>query len=93
MPRVSGLRDGIARGQAQCTPSCSRYRSFLSPENMTGLTKPFCEPFPDGIPDDVWNGEFDHRQIHPEQRGTLVWDSKDGLDFPTYALVVSHDSA
>lgn len=93
MTTPAGLRDGLARGQAQCTPSCARYRSFLSPENTTGLRRPFCAPFPDGIPDDIWTGAFDHRQVHPEQRGTLVWESGDGLPYPAYVLTAGRDDS
>lgn len=77
-----------ARAQAQCTPSCRRYRSSFSTENTAGLEGPFCAAFPDGIPDDIWTNRFDHRQPHEGDHG-LQWESNDGLAFPTYALSVS----
>lgn len=78
-----------ARAQSQCTPSCLLYRSPFSAENTTGLPGPFCVAFPTGIPDDVWENRFDHRNVHPDQVGTAVWTAA-GPDtvFPTYALAV-----
>ena len=78
-----------ARTQAQCTPTCALYRSPFSAENTTGLLGPFCEPFPTGIPDEIWENRFDHRQVYPGQVGTAVWTaSAPGVKFPTYALQV-----
>lgn len=77
-----------SRSQAQCTPSCGRYRSPFSPENTAGLEGPFCAAFPDGIPQDIWTNQFDHRQPHEGDHG-LQWESNDGLAFPTYALSVT----
>jgi 2'-5' RNA ligase len=81
-----------ARAQAQCTPSCMRYRSPFSTENTAGLTKPFCAAFPDGIPDDIWENRFDHRNPHEGDHG-LRWESDGGLEFPVYALAVTEDAA
>jgi hypothetical protein len=30
-----------------------------------------CAAFPDGIPDEIWNGENDHTQPYPGDRGVL----------------------
>ncbi len=75
----------VARPQSQCG-ACERYRSPLSPENTTGLTKPFCAAFPDGIPAYIWNNEFDHRNPAENDHG-LQWLARAGLaKFPTYAF-------
>src|SRR5262245_51984840 len=74
------------QGQSQCTPTCARYRSPFSPENKTGLTKPFCAAFPDGIPQDIWTNAFDHRQPHENDHGLQWLPAYDGAPFPEYAL-------
>lgn len=75
-----------SRAQAQCTPSCARYRSPFSPEGMAaGRTEPFCAAFPDGIPADIWENRFDHRQPHEGDRG-LQWLQTGDLPFPSYAF-------
>lgn len=82
-----------ARAQSQCTPSCALYRSPFSDQNTAGLPGPFCQPFPTGIPDDVWENRFDHRQVHLDQVGDAVWTpAGPGVEFPTYALPVSEDA-
>jgi hypothetical protein len=74
-----------ARAQSQCTPSCARYRSPYSPENTTGALKPFCAAFPEGIPDEIWTNQVDHRQPVEGDHG-LQWLAADGYSYPTYAV-------
>lgn len=75
-----------ARSQAQCVPSCARYRSPFSAEGMAaGREEPFCAAFPDGIPAAIWTNEFDHRQPHDGDHG-LRWESNEGAAFPAYTL-------
>lgn len=76
---------GIARSQAQCAPSCARYRSPLSPENVEGLDRPFCAAFPGGIPQEIWTNQFDHRQPHESDHG-LQWVAREGYGFPVSAF-------
>jgi 2'-5' RNA ligase len=67
-------------------PSCARYRSPFSPEGVAaGREEPFCAAFPDGIPADIWDNQFDHRQPHDGDHG-LRWESNQGAAFPTYAF-------
>lgn len=74
-----------ARAQSQCAPSCARYRSPFSPENVVGLTEPFCAAFPDGIPAAIYDNQVDHRQPYEGDHG-LRWEPAAGLRFPTYAF-------
>jgi 2'-5' RNA ligase len=74
-----------ARSQPQCVPSCARYRSPLSPGVAAGRDEPFCAAFPDGIPDEIWTNQFDHRQSYDGDHG-LQWESNQGAAFPTFAF-------
>ncbi len=77
-----------SRVQAQCTPSCSRFRSIFSAEGMARhAAEPFCAAFPDGIPDVIWTNRFDHRQPYEGDHG-LQWLAVDEqvYPFPTYAF-------
>lgn len=84
-----------ARAQAQCTPTCALYRSPFSLEGQAkGAIEPFCQPFPDGIPEVIWENRFDHRNVYPGQVGEAVWTpSGPGVEFPSYALNVTEDAA
>jgi len=35
-----------------------------------------CEAFPNGIPDDILNGEFNHIKKHPKQKNDIVFKAK-----------------
>ena len=45
-------------------PGCTR---FIRSE--TRSRPPTCAAFPDGIPEDIYPGGFDHRQEHPGDHG------------------------
>ncbi|MAH46965.1 hypothetical protein CMI37_14140 [Candidatus Pacearchaeota archaeon] len=34
----------------------------------------YCKAFPKGIPEDIQNGEFDHKKIHPLQTNEVVFE-------------------
>lgn len=49
-------------------PMCMWCKRFN--EGKPTRTHPFvCEAFPDGIPDDIWHNEFNHRHPHEGDHG------------------------
>ena len=38
------------------------------------LFDPGCEAFPDGIPDNILIGEFDHTKKHPDQDNNILFE-------------------
>lgn len=44
-----------------------------------------CDAFPDGIPDEVYDNERDHRQPIPGDHG-IQFSAKAGDEFPAYAF-------
>lgn len=76
----------MSKVQAQCAPTCSRYRSpFSAAAVAAGVHVPSCDAFPQGIPEPIWTGAADHRRPFVGDHG-LRWASKDGMAFPAYVL-------
>jgi len=46
----------------QCN-ECKHYQMFQE-----------CDAFPNGIPDDIFTGEFDHIEKHPSQKNDIVFE-------------------
>ena len=72
-----------SRVQSQCTPTCARFVSPFSPANKTGKIE--CAAFPEGIPDEIWNMQVDHREPVDGDHG-LQWLANEGYEYPQYAL-------
>ena len=72
------------QARSQCA-ACVRFRSPFDTENTRGLDGPFCEAFPDGIPDAVYANRLDHRQPIDGDNGVLL-EARAGDSFPEYAL-------
>lgn len=53
-----------AQGKVPICGACTRLRSF-DKDHPTW----WCEAFPDGIPEDIGSGNFDHRKAHAGDRG------------------------
>ena len=45
-----------------------------------GLGPPKCEAFPQGIPEEILEGSFDHTKPHPDDGGEQFIPNKRGLD-------------
>ena len=53
------------------------YKNFNNPlcnncKQYTGYAN--CKAFPEGIPDDILTGEFDHTKKHPEQKNDILFE-------------------
>lgn len=70
---------------SQCA-TCTRLRSPFSRTDGDLSGGPFCEAFPGGIPDVVYENGVDHRQPVDGDRG-IRWESN-GDAFPDWALIV-----
>lgn len=85
-----------ARPQAQCTPTCARFRPPLSDgataggEDFGPLT---CDAFPGGIPSEIWQGKADHRRPYSGDNGLRWAPAAEGVTFPAYALAPEARSA
>lgn len=59
----------------------------MAASNTTG--RPACDAFPDGIPQVIWDNQFDHRQhyaLDGQDDGGLVWAANPNYAYPSYAL-------
>jgi len=74
----------MTQPRSQCG-ACARFRSPFSMEPFRD--GPFCAAFPDGIPDQIYRNEVDHRQPVTSDHG-LRWISRDGAEFPEYAFQI-----
>ncbi|MFZ0789550.1 MAG: 2'-5' RNA ligase family protein [Chromatiaceae bacterium] len=68
---------------SQCG-TCQRLRSPFAPE-ATGQTGPWCEAFPTGIPEAIYDNTTDHRQPVEGDHG-LQWVAREGATYPTIYL-------
>ena len=53
---------------------CRHYRGWM--ESLNGLT--YCDAYPKGIPDPIWNGQNDHTQPCPGDHGIQFEALDDG---------------
>lgn len=80
-----------ARPQAQCTPTCARFRPPLAAGGDFGpLT---CDAFPGGIPVEIWQNRHDHRRPYAGDNGLRWAPAAEGVAFPSYALAVTATAA
>lgn len=66
------------------TPQCLYCARFQSP--LDGAPEQTCTAFPDGIPDDIWSNEVDHRQPHEGDHGLRWKPDGDDTEFPDWVL-------
>lgn len=72
---------------SQCG-TCIHFRSPFSDENIRGLDGAFCAAFPDGIPDEVYGNQLDHRQPIPGDNG-VRWEPDGDVKYPEKALATT----
>lgn len=68
-----------SRQRSQCS-TCVHFRSPLDRVVRDPEAGAACDAFPDGIPDQVFGNEVDHRQPVAGDHG-IRWES-DGRDYP-----------
>jgi hypothetical protein len=49
------------------SPVCLPCKHFIFDEN--DVCKHVCKAFPDGIPDEIWRGDNDHKKPYPGDHG------------------------
>ena len=62
-------------------PICLECKHFHRDSKREGFT---CDAFPDGVPEEIIMGEFDHRKPHPDDRG---------IQFESVSPVITLDEA
>lgn len=72
----------MTQPRSQCS-TCARYRSAFSVTPFADGS--FCEAFPDGIPDSVYENLLDHREPVDGDHG-IRWQSNGRDEFPEYAF-------
>jgi hypothetical protein len=55
--------------RAEIEPLCLNCLWLQVWANKTRKFPPNCAAFPEGIPEEIWNGEFNHRKPHKEDQG------------------------
>lgn len=66
-------------------PQCLSCRHWISPIGQVGEAAQVCAAFPDGIPEQIWWNNADHRKPFPGDHG-VRWAALDGAEFPEWAL-------
>lgn len=70
-----------ARAQAQCA-TCTYLRSPFNRQTPEGVTRSWCEAFPSGIPEAVWENRADHRKPVEGDHGVRWTPRDDDAVFP-----------
>lgn len=48
---------------------CTHFKGVIQPDGTELTERLICFAFPDGIPEDILNGEFDHKKPHEGDHG------------------------
>ena len=53
---------------------CAWYLGISQPDGTEMTERHYCAAFPDGIPEDITDGDNKHTEVQPNQQNTIVYE-------------------